>query len=103
MLADLKAEKLQASMVSTESKEDPLDKREEYKKLYKHIPPQYRDFIDVFAPGDAKKLLPHIPYNITIEMEDEKVPNIGKLYNMSEGELKALKDYIDKMLGKGFI
>ena len=31
------------------------------------------------------------------------IPPIGKLYNMSEKELKSLKEYIDEMLGKGFI
>ena len=36
-------------------------------------------------------------------MEADAMPNIGKLYNMSGPELKALKDYIDDMLGKGFI
>ena len=36
-------------------------------------------------------------------MEADAMPNIGKLYNMSGPELKVLKDYIDDMLGKGFI
>ena len=57
----------------------------------------------MFSPGEAKELPPHRPYDIKIETEGEKMPPIGKLYNMSEVELKALKEYIDDMLGKGFI
>ena len=36
-------------------------------------------------------------------MKGDSAPPFRKLYNMSEKELKALKDYIDNMLGKGFI
>jgi hypothetical protein len=36
-------------------------------------------------------------------MEGDTMPSIGKLYNMSGPELEVLKDYIDDMLGKGFI
>ena len=46
---------------------------------------------------------PHRPYDLKIKTEGDSAPPFGKLYNMSEKELKALKDYIDDMLGKGFI
>ena len=59
--------------------------------------------MDVFSPGEARELPLHRPYDIRIDTEADAMPNIGKLYNMSGPELKALKDYIDDMLGKGFI
>jgi hypothetical protein len=36
-------------------------------------------------------------------MIDNQEPPFGKIYNMSTNELEALKNYINKMLGKGFI
>ena len=52
----------------------------------------------MFSPGEARELPPHRPYDIRIDTEADAMPNIGKLYNMSGPELKALKDYIDDML-----
>ncbi|GAW09443.1 retrotransposon nucleocapsid protein [Lentinula edodes] len=63
-------------------------RRQETEELKKSIPVQYQDYLDVFSPGEARTLPPHRPW---------------KLYNMSEKELKSLKEYIDEMLGKGFI
>ena len=91
------------SRAQAENREEEKRKHEEVEELKKHVPEQYRDFLDVFSPGEAKELPPHRPYDIKIETEGEKMPPIGKLYNMSEVELKALKEYIDDMLGKGFI
>lgn len=79
------------------------EKKKEAEELKKHVPPQYHNFLDVFSLGEAKELPPHRPYDIRIETEGDSMPPIGKLYNMSEVELKSLKEYIDNMLGKGFI
>ena len=57
-------------------------RREEREELEKHVPAQYRDFLDVFSPGEAKELPPHCPYNICINTEGDAMPPIGKLYNM---------------------
>jgi hypothetical protein len=48
-------------------------------------------------------LPPHRDYDLKIETEDNKDPPLGKFYAMSTAELQALKDYIDEMMGKGFI
>ncbi|KAG6886964.1 hypothetical protein C0995_002833 [Termitomyces sp. Mi166 len=42
----------------------------------------------------------HIPQ---INLEEGMLPPFGKIYNMLEVELCMLKDYLDNMLGKGFI
>ncbi|GAW09151.1 retrotransposon nucleocapsid protein [Lentinula edodes] len=78
-------------------------KHQETEELKKSIPIQYQNYLDVFSPGEARTLPPHRPYDIKIETEGDAIPPIGKLYNMSEKELKSLKEYIDEMLGKGFI
>src|SRR6201996_4591110 len=79
------------------------ESRKDKEEILKHVPEKYRDFLDVFSPGEAKVLPPHRLYNLKIETEGDSAPPFGKLYNMLETELKALKDYIDDMLGKGFI
>ena len=89
------SESIRGNRETTE--EAPIDKeageiQKDEEEILKHVPEKYRDFLDVFSPGEAK-----------IETEGDSAPPFGKLYNMSEKELKALKDYIDNMLGKGFI
>ncbi|KAF8830708.1 hypothetical protein HHX47_DHR2000968 [Lentinula edodes] len=91
----------QGGVVNELDKEE--SKRQETEELKKSIPVQYQDYLDVFSPGEARTLPPHRPYDIKIETEGDAIPPIGKLYNMSEKELKSLKEYIDEMLGKGFI
>ncbi len=71
--------------------------------LKKFVPEQYHDFAKTFAAGEAKTLPQHRPYDLKVDTEEDKLPPAGKLYNMSELELKALKEYIDDILDKGFI
>ncbi|GAW09140.1 retrotransposon nucleocapsid protein [Lentinula edodes] len=78
-------------------------KRQETEELKKSIPVQYQDYWTCSPPGEARRYLLTDPYDIKIETEGDAIPPIGKLYNMSEKELKSLKEYIDEMLGKGFI
>ncbi len=78
-------------------------KDETNEAMKKHIPEEYHRFVKVFSAGEATKLAEHRLYDIKIDTEENKLPPIGKLYNMSEKELKALKTYIDNMLNKGFI
>ena len=67
------------------------------------IPAKYPEFADVFSAADAKALPPHCPYNHTINLEEGAALPYGPIYSMSETELKALCEYLDDMLGKGFI
>jgi len=67
------------------------------------LPKEYHDFADVFSKSHAKQLPPHRPYDHTIEIEEgAKIP-YGSIYNMSEIELTTLREFIDDMMGKGFI
>lgn len=75
----------------------------EQEVLEKFVPQEYREFADVFSEGEARDLPPHRPYDHTIDLDEGSALPVGRVYNMSERELKALKDYIDEMLGKGFI
>ena len=67
------------------------------------VPEQYRDFADVFSEGAARTLPLHRPYDHTIDILEGETPPHAKIYNMSEVELRVVKDYLNEMLLKGFI
>lgn len=52
---------------------------------------------------EADRLPPHRYIDHVIEIEDGKKPPFGPLYNMSNLELRALKNYLDENQKKGFI
>ncbi|EEB88864.1 hypothetical protein MPER_13114 [Moniliophthora perniciosa FA553] len=76
---------------------------EERADFEKHVPKAYHQFDKVFSDKEAQEMPPHRSYDMKIQTEEEQYPPPGKVYNMSGTELKALKEYIDDMLGKGFI
>ncbi|KAG5716920.1 hypothetical protein E4T56_gene8539 [Termitomyces sp. T112] len=80
----------------------PENKTEE-QILSEVVPPEYHEFADVFSKGSAKELPLHRSYDHQINLEEGTSPPFGKIYNMSEIELRALKEYLDDMLSKGFI
>ncbi|MCU1441842.1 MAG: hypothetical protein JWP85_2839, partial [Rhodoglobus sp.] len=67
------------------------------------IPPEYHQFLDVFLPSEADKLPPHRPYDHAIDLEPGQNPPWGPIYSLSGGELKVLREYLDRMLRLGKI
>lgn len=67
-----------------------------------NLPPQYEKFWKAFSDG-LKSLPAHAPHDMEIKLMDNKVPQMGPLYQMSEKELEILQAYIDDMLSKGLI
>ena len=65
------------------------------------IPSEYEDFKEVFSNKEAGRLPPHKGSDHAIEVEGD-VP-FGPLYNLSNTELAALREYIDEALAKGWI
>ena len=61
-----------------------------------------KDYTDVFSVEDTSILLLNRPFDHAIETEG-KDPLYGPLYNLSEGELKVLWDYLDDAVTKGWI
>ncbi|KAG5723957.1 hypothetical protein E4T56_gene9752 [Termitomyces sp. T112] len=80
----------------------PESKMEE-QILSEVVPLEYHEFADVFSEGSAKELPPHHSYDHKIDLEEGTSPPFNKIYNMSKIKLRALKEYLDDMLGKGFI
>ena len=63
---------------------------------------KYHDFLDVFSSDEVKKL-EHHPYDINIELEEGKTLPFGPIYSLSQDKCKALFEYIEHNLEKGFI
>jgi len=58
----------------------------------------------VFSSARAATLAPNRDgVDLGIETEDGKPPPYGPLYPLSPAELKALRDYLQENLEKGFI
>jgi hypothetical protein len=82
------------------SEKSEAEKAQDLRNL---IPPEYHRFLDLFQKKSADQLPPHRYVDHAIEIEDNQKPPFGPLYNMSEKELKALRDYLKENLSKGFI
>jgi hypothetical protein len=67
------------------------------------LPVEFQEFQDVFKKENADKLPEHRSYDHTIPLESDKSPPFGPIYSLSEVELKALREYIEENLSKGFI
>ena len=57
----------------------------------------------MFNEEAHEKLLIHQDWDHKILKEEGKKPTYGPIYALSETELKALSEYLDKILKKGFI
>ena len=61
------------------------------------LPPKYQDFRDVLSEEVASQLPPHGPHDYAIEIEGSSLP-YGPIYNLSERELKVLREYLQDSL-----
>ncbi|RXW12480.1 hypothetical protein EST38_g13373 [Candolleomyces aberdarensis] len=81
-----------------EPKDPPIDPPISY------LPPKYMPWADsVFSPTAVDDLPPHRPYDCAIEIEEGKSPPFGPMYRLTQDEHKALGEYLDANLKKGFI
>jgi hypothetical protein len=68
------------------------------------IPPEYQDLAEVFSEEKANTLPPHRDgLDHVITLEEGTKPVFEPIYNLSEVELRTLRDYIEDNLRKGFI
>jgi len=65
---------------------------------------EYADYADVFEEKEIPQLPPHRPsIDHEIPLAPDSKPSYRPIYNLSKTELHALKEYIDRMLAKGWI
>ena len=78
----------------------PTDENELITKV---DPTEYHDFFNVFSREEAKLMPPHRPYDHTIDLENDQMPPHSYIYPLSGTKLSTLREFLDDMLGKGFI
>ena len=66
------------------------------------IPVEFAEFQDVFSKDRANQLATHKDCDHAIDLEGGDPP-YGPLYNLSNTELKTLREYLDDALAKGWI
>lgn len=71
--------------------------------LREKIPSEFHDYLDVFSKKSADTLPPNRSYDHNIELQPDKQPPWGPIYNLSSPELKVLSEWIRDNLDKGFI
>jgi len=82
---------------------EPLN-TQELKSLHNQIPSEYHDFLDVFSKSKADKLPDHnLAYDHHINLKDGKQPPFGPIYNLSEVESAALREFLQENLACNFI
>jgi RNase H-like domain found in reverse transcriptase/Reverse transcriptase (RNA-dependent DNA polymerase)/Integrase zinc binding domain/Chromo (CHRromatin Organisation MOdifier) domain/Aspartyl protease len=65
---------------------------------------EYSRFQQLFVEDKTSTALPqHQPWDHTIPLKEGKEPKYGPIYQLSEKELKELRNYLDENLKKGFI
>ena len=66
-------------------------------------PRDYQEFYAMFKEEAYEKLPEHRDWNHEIPIDEGKKPTYRPIYAPSETKLKALREYLDKNLKKGFI
>jgi len=68
-----------------------------------HILAIYKDFVEVFSKAKAETLPPHLSTDHAIDLEPGYNLPYGRIYNLSEFELRTLKAVIEANLANGLI
>ena len=84
------------------SKYEKKEESEE-EKIKRLLLKEYYDFIQLFKKAVADVLPLHWKYDHKITLEEGFTPPFGPIYLLSIPELKALREWLDKNLSKGFI
>ncbi|RFU81252.1 hypothetical protein TARUN_954, partial [Trichoderma arundinaceum] len=69
----------------------------------KRIPRQYRKYKKLYNKVLEEGLPPHTEWDHEIVLKDGASPKFHKIYNLSETELKTLREWIKEQLQKGYI
>jgi hypothetical protein len=78
--------------------------REQRHQAEVEIPNKYKEFEDVFLEEGAKRFPPEWPEDLEIKLEKGAPKTINcRTFNLAEDESKAMKDFLDENLTKGYI
>src|SRR6266511_606189 len=57
---------------------------------------EYHEFADVFSQAKADTLSTHCPYDLKIDLEEGTELPLGRMYLLSQTEVQALCEFLDK-------
>jgi len=77
--------------------------KKEHNKYDSIINKFYRGLSKIFEKREADRLPPHRMYDISIDLIPGSQLYFGPIYSLTVTELKALKEYIEENIRKGFI
>lgn len=69
----------------------------------KLVPHEYHEFLPMFSEKKARNLPPHRYVDHEIPLMEGKKPPFGRMYSMSDAELKEVREWITENLSKSFI
>ena len=72
-------------------------------QLRERIPRAYHEWLDVWNPVEANKLPPRRPIDHSVHLKDGATPPARRAYGLSRDQALVVKEYIEDMLGKGYI
>ena len=75
----------------------------EEEKIKWLLPKECHDFVPLFKKAVADVLPPHRQYDHQMTLKEGFTPPCGPIYSLSIPELKALREWLDENLSKGFI
>ena len=68
------------------------------------LPDEYRDFSSVFSEQEAERFPPSRSWDHAIDLKKDAPDHLNcSVYPMNQVEDKALDDFIDEQLAKGYI
>ena len=89
-----------ASLSHMKREEENISEEEKIKQL---LLKEYYDFVLLFKKAIANILPSHRLYDYKITLKEGFTPPFSSIYSLSILELKALREWLDKNLSKGFI
>jgi len=64
---------------------------------------EYQEYRNVFSIQKAKLLPEHRPYDLAIQIKEDKIPLLGLIYSLSALELKTLQEFLEENIKIGII
>ena len=83
---------------------DKLSKKpSSIEELRDQLPPDYREYTDLFDPQEAGKLPPRREVDHAIELEPGAKPPARRLLGCSREQAQVVKAYVDDLLSRGYV
>jgi len=67
------------------------------------LPKKYQEYRDVFSTQKTKLLPEHQPYDLAIQIKENKISPLGPIYSLSALELKTLQEFLEENIKMGII